>query len=71
MATSDTEELRLTELEVRLTHHERVTEDLSAVLIEQQRIIDLLRSQVTHLRDRIGALEREQSQLDDRPPPHY
>jgi SlyX protein len=62
---------RLTELELRLAHHERMAEDLSAVLIEQQKTVDLLRLQVTHLRERIGLLERERTQQDDRPPPHY
>lgn len=62
---------RLTELELRFAHQERMAEDLSAVLVEQQKTIDLLRLQVAHLRERIGLLERERSQLDDRPPPHY
>lgn len=67
---SDTDQ-RLSELEARLAHHERMAEDLSAVLIDQQRTIDLLRTQVKRLRDRVGALESEHSQQDDRPPPHY
>ncbi len=67
---SDTDQ-RLSDLEARLAHHERMAEDLSTVLIEQQRTIDRLRAQVTHLRDSIGALESEHSQQDDRPPPHY
>lgn len=70
MAHSDTDP-RLTDLESRLAHHERMAEDLSAVLIEQQRAIDILRAQVSYLRDRIGAVERDSSQQDDRPPPHY
>lgn len=67
----DDAEHRLNELEQRLAHHERMADELSAVLIEQQRTIDLLRAQALHLRDRIGALERERSQQDDKPPPHY
>lgn len=62
---------RLTELEIRLAHHERVAEDLSAVLLEQQNTIDALRAMVLHLRDRIGALERDRPLSDDKPPPHY
>lgn len=62
---------RLTELEIRLAHHERVAEDLSAVLLEQQNTIDALRAMVLHLRDRIGALERDRPLADDKPPPHY
>lgn len=62
---------RLIDLETRLAHHERMAEDLSAVLFEQQRTIDILRAQVLHLRERIGSLESDRRQGDDKPPPHY
>jgi SlyX protein len=69
----DAIETRLTELETRLAHHERMSEELSAVVFEQGRTIDLLTAQVRRLRDRLasqGAGGAPPPQ-DDRPPPHY
>ena len=45
-------ESRLTELESRLAHHERMAEEMSAVLFEQGRTIDLLTAQMRRLRAR-------------------
>lgn len=66
-------ESRLIDLEARLAHHERMAEDLSAVMFEQGRTIDLLTVQVRRLRERLAELESgvERSPQDDRPPPHY
>ncbi|HYG89078.1 MAG TPA: SlyX family protein [Azospirillum sp.] len=66
-------EHRLIELETRLAHHERMAEELSSVLFEQSRAIDLLTAQVRRLKERVIALEQghERSPQDDRPPPHY
>jgi SlyX protein len=66
-------ERRLIDLETRLAHHERMAEELSAVVFEQGRAIDLLTAQVRRLKERIGMLEAgsERSPQDDRPPPHY
>lgn len=64
---------RLTELERRLAHHERMAEELSSVLIDQSRRIDLLEAQVKRLRQRVAEQEQgwERSPQDDKPPPHY
>lgn len=69
----DATEHRLTELEIRLAHHERMAEEMSSVLFEQGRTIDLLTAQVRRLREHIVSLEHghERSPQDDRPPPHY
>lgn len=66
-------EARITELERRLAHHERMADDLSAVLAEQGRTIDLLKAQVARLRERLANLEEgwEPSPQDAKPPPHY
>ena len=66
-------ESRLIDLEARLAHHERMAGELSAVLFEQGRTIDLLTAQVRRLRERLAELESgaERSPQDDRPPPHY
>lgn len=69
----DTVENRITELESRLAHHERMAEEMSAVLFEQGRIIDRLTAQVRRLRDRVMELESgsPRSPQDEKPPPHY
>ncbi len=66
-------ESRLTELESRLAHHERMAEEMSSVLFEQSRTIDLLTAQMRRLRDRVAELESGVSRApqDEPPPPHY
>lgn len=66
-------ESRLTELETRLAHHERMAEEMSAVLFEQGRTIDLLTAQTRRLRDRVAELESSmpRASQDEPPPPHY
>lgn len=70
---SEALECRLMELESRITHHERMAEDLSAVLNDQGRIIDVLTLQVRRLTERVRDAEAgwERSPQDDKPPPHY
>jgi len=69
----DAVEHRLTELEMRLAHHERMAEELSSVMFEQGRTIDLLTAQGRRLRDRVAELESGMSRApqDEPPPPHY
>jgi SlyX protein len=64
---------RLIALETRLTHHERMAEELSDVLAEQQRTIDMLTAQVRRLTGRLQEIAAgwSPSPQDDRPPPHY
>ncbi len=66
-------EQRLIALESRLTHHERMAEDMSDVIAEQQRTIDLLTTQLRRLGERMRDLSAGWSPYpqDDRPPPHY
>lgn len=66
-------EARVVELESRLAHHERMAEDLSAVVAAQDRLLDRLASQVRRLTERLAELEgaAARSPQDDRPPPHY
>jgi len=66
------DDIRLTEVEVRYTYLERLVEDLSQVLHDQQRLIDSLSTRV----ERIESLVADaMSQSDERPPhekpPHY
>lgn len=64
---------RVTELESRLAHHERMAEEMSLVLFEQGRIIDQLTARLRRLTQRLGELEAGPSRApqDERPPPHY
>lgn len=69
----ETLERRLVELESRVAHHERMAEDLSSVIADQGRTIDLLNERVRRLIGRLRELEAgwERSPQDDKPPPHY
>lgn len=66
-------EQRLVELEIRIAHHERMTEELSSVIAEQGRTIDLLTERVRRMTGRVRELEAgwDRSPQDDKPPPHY
>lgn len=66
-------EERLIALESRLTHHERMAEEMSDVIAEQQRTIDLLTLQMRRLSERMRDMAAgwSPSPQDDRPPPHY
>jgi len=71
--TDDARDQRLIALEIRMAHYERVAEELSDVLVDQSRTIDLLTAQLHRLRERMAemAASPERSPQDDRPPPHY
>lgn len=64
---------RVIELEIRLAHHERMAEEISDVMAQHARTIDLLTAQIRHLRERIGEVEAGSgtSPQDEKPPPHY
>jgi SlyX protein len=67
-------EPRIVELERRLALHERMAEELSAVVAEQARTIDALTLRVRKLLERLQTVEAvawERSPQDDKPPPHY
>lgn len=64
---------RVAELEARLAHHERMAEEMSEVLAEQARTIDMLHFGLRRLTDRLKESEAgwDRSPQDERPPPHY
>ncbi|MCG5240389.1 SlyX family protein [Azospirillum doebereinerae] len=66
-------EQRLTDLESRVAHHERMAEEMSEVLYEQSRTIDRLTLHLRRLREQMAEVEAGggRSPQDDRPPPHY
>lgn len=71
-ARNDMQE-RLIALEIRLTHHERMADELSDVIAEQQRTIDLLTAQLRRLTERMRDMAAgwSPSPQDEKPPPHY
>jgi SlyX protein len=71
---SNSLEDRIVELERRLALHERMAEELSAVVAEQARSIDALTARMRGLTGRVEAVEDsawDRSPQDDKPPPHY
>jgi SlyX protein len=66
-------ELRLTDLESRVAHHERMAEEMSQVIFQQGQMIDRMTAQLRRLRDQLADAEfgGGRSPQDDRPPPHY
>jgi SlyX protein len=64
---------RLIALETRLAHYERMAEEMSDVMADQQRTIDLLTAQLRRLTERMRDMAAgwSPSPQDDRPPPHY
>lgn len=67
---SETEE-RLTELEIRFTEQQRLTQELSEVLYQQQRAIDLLSSEVQLLKQKLAAEPGLVDANATEKPPHY
>jgi SlyX protein len=70
---SDDLHQRLVALESRISHHERMAEELSDVLADQRRTIDLLTAQVRRLSGRLQDMAAgwSPSPQDEKPPPHY
>jgi len=64
---------RLIALETRLAHYERMAEEMSDVMADQQRAIDMLTLQLRRLSERMRDMAAgwSPSPQDDKPPPHY
>jgi SlyX protein len=62
---------RVIALETRLAHFERVAEELSDIVLEQGKNIDLLKLQLQRLQEKLADLAWEKAPADERPPPHY
>jgi len=66
-------EERIDELELRYMHHERTIQDLSEIVSRQQNSIDLLRREITLIKEQ--SLLMDPSAVRDadqeKPPPHY
>jgi SlyX protein len=70
---SDDTDQRLVNLEAKLSHHERMAEELSEVVAYQAQTIDTLTTQVRVLQERLAEIAAgwSRSPQDDKPPPHY
>lgn len=70
---TDPTDKRLTDLEIRAAHFERLEEEVSSVVAEHAKTIDILNAQVRRLAERLRELEEKATLLppDDKPPPHY
>lgn len=61
-------EARLIELEIRYSHLERLTAELSQVVFEQGKTLDRLRGELLRMRNRMD--DGEEAVTDEKPP-HY
>jgi len=64
---------RIDELESRLAHHEKMQDELSAVIAEQGKMIGQLREQAQRQNEKLREVAGDMSQKapGDVPPPHY
>jgi len=65
--------LRLADMESRLAHFERLSEDLSDIVARQAKDIDRLKQQVSGLSSRVLDMQQDwrPGAADEKPPPHY
>ena len=66
-------ETRLTDLEIRLTHHEAALEEINGVLLKQQTILDSLVKDLAMLQRQWRDMTPNNiaSPEEETPPPHY
>ena len=66
-------ESRLTDLEIRFTHYEAALDEINQVLLQQQRMMESLRSDVTALQRQLRDITASNiaSAAEESPPPHY
>ncbi len=66
-------EARLTDLEIQVTHQERLIEELNGVVFEQQQQIERLSVELELLKRQVLSLAPSDTRLpsEEEPPPHY
>ena len=66
-------EERLTDLEIRLTHHEAAISEINEVLLKQQALLESMRNDLTTLQRQIREITPSQiaTLSEESPPPHY
>ena len=65
---------RITDVEAHLAHLQKINDELSAVIFEQQKQITAMEKQISQLQARLGDIEFQQEEprtLEDDRPPHY
>lgn len=68
----DTQEARLTELEIKISYTEDTVDELNRLVFRQQQQIDLLIGEIRTLREQVRSADPvEQRSLRDELPPHY
>lgn len=67
------DEMRVIELETRLTYQEAAMQELSDALAHQQKVIDRLGAELDALRQQVRAQAQFNiaSSSEETPPPHY
>lgn len=69
---SDSNEDRIIDLEMRLTHLESSVDNLTMASVRQQRVIDELLAQLKLIKEMLQQMdEPSASPSDEPPPPHY
>lgn len=70
--TLDMSEQRFVDLEIKLSHHEQMLEDLSSVIFRQQQQIDQMETIIKTLKDQMKSAKDGLAvgPADDKPP-HY
>ena len=73
MSISKNLEPRIAELEMKLTFHETIIEELNQALIEQQFLIDKMQVQLRYLVNKLKDVQPSNiaTQAEETPPPHY
>ncbi len=65
---------RITDVEAHLAHLQKINDEFSAVIFEQQKQITALEKLISQLQNRLGDIEFQQEEprtLEDDRPPHY
>ncbi|MEI6573557.1 MAG: SlyX family protein [Alphaproteobacteria bacterium] len=63
--------IQLVELEHRIAEQEKTIADLSEMVVEQWKKIDMLERRLGALREEFEASSSSRSQASEPPPPHY
>ncbi len=73
MTQPSADQSRTDELEIRISHHERMIEDLNTTITSQWKELDRLRRDVERLSDRLASAEVAigPDSGEEPPPPHW
>lgn len=64
-------DLRLTELEAKISFQDDIIEKLNATIIEQWKQIEIHARQISALNERLREAEQSAAPVRNEPPPHY